>query len=170
MRTARRLMGGGLLRMTSSGRRAHLQTRGDGLMTYLRKALPLLLAVIAIVGLTACGSGDDSDTTTTATTPAADKESPAKADHKAPAVPTIVIRNGEPVGGVDELEYDAGDQIRFRVSSNRADEVHVHGYDVEEEIPAGGTATLSFPADIEGIFEVELHGSEAQIAELRVNP
>jgi len=83
---------------------------------------------------------------------------------------TIVVRNGEPVGGVQELEYSAGDEIRFRVSSNRADEVHVHGYDVEKAIPAGGSATLSFPAEIEGIFEVELHESEAQIAELRVNP
>ncbi len=139
-------------------------------MTYLKKALPLLLAVVAMAGLTACGNDDDSDTTTTATSPPAGKESPAKGDDKAPTLPTIVIRDGEPVSGVEELEYDAGDQVRFRVSSNRADEVHVHGYDVEEEIPAGGTVTLSFPAEIEGIFEVELHESEIQIAELRVNP
>jgi hypothetical protein len=139
-------------------------------MTYLKKALPLLPAVIAIAGLTACGSDDDSDTTTTATTPAAGKESPAEADDRAPAVPTIVVRNGEPVGGMEELEYDAGEQVRFRVQSDAADEVHVHGYDVEEEVPAGGAVTLSFPAEIEGIFEVELHESETQIAELRVNP
>ena len=133
-------------------------------MTHAKRALALLLAVFVVAGIAACGSDDDTTTAATAT-----KESPTKGDEK-PTVPTIVVRNGEPVGGVEELEYDAGDQIRFRVSSNRADEVHVHGYDVEEEIPAGGTATLSFPADIEGIFEVELHGSEAQIAELRVNP
>ena len=120
-------------------------------MIRLRRGVSLL-AILALAGLSACG--DDDGMTTRAE----------------PTLPTIVIRNGEPVGGVEELEYDAGDQIRFRVSSNRADEVHVHGYDVEEEIPAGGTATLSFPAEIEGIFEVELHESEAQIAEIRVNP
>lgn len=133
-------------------------------MTHARRALALLLAVFVVVGIAACGSDDETTTTATAT-----KESPAKSDDK-PTVPTIVVRNGEPVGGVQELEYSAGDEIRFRVSSNQADEVHVHGYDVEEEIPAGGSATLAFPADIEGIFEVELHGSETQIAELRVNP
>ena len=136
-------------------------------MKHARKVLPILLALIAIGGLVACGSDDD---TTTGAGTITENERPANDTDNAPAVPEIVVRNGEPVGGVQELEYDAGEQIRFRVRSNRADEVHVHGYDVEQEIPAGGIATLSFPADIEGIFEVELHESEAQIAELRVNP
>jgi hypothetical protein len=121
-------------------------------MRYAKKGIVLLLALVLVGGLVACG--DDSDEGTS------DK----------PSVETIVVRNGEPVDGITELEYDAGEQVRFRVSSDKADEVHVHGYDVEEEVPAGGTADFSFPADIEGIFEVELHGSEKQIAELRVNP
>ncbi|MGC1166726.1 MAG: hypothetical protein WA862_11525 [Solirubrobacterales bacterium] len=85
-------------------------------------------------------------------------------------VPTVVIRNGEPVGGIAELEYDAGDQIRFEVSSDVADEVHVHGYDLMQDVPAGGTVSFDFPAEIEGIFEVELEGRKEQIAELKVNP
>lgn len=136
-------------------------------MNCARKLLLTLLTLAAIGGLVACG--DDEDTTTTAGT-ITENERPAQGGNTTPSVPMIVIRDGEPVGGVQELEYDAGEQIRFRVRSDRADEVHVHGYDVEQEIPAGGIATLSFPADIEGIFEVELHESEAQIAELRVNP
>jgi hypothetical protein len=85
-------------------------------------------------------------------------------------VPTVVIRNGEPVGGIAELEYNAGDEIRFEVSSDVVDEVHVHGYDLMEEVPAEGTVSFDFPAEIEGIFEVELEGRKEQIAELRVNP
>ncbi len=85
-------------------------------------------------------------------------------------VPTVVIRNGEPVGGIAELEYDAGDEIRFEVSSDVADEVHVHGYDLMQDVPAGGTVSFDFPAEIEGIFEVELEGRKQQIAELRINP
>ena len=94
----------------------------------------------------------------------------AKSELDAGAVPTIVIRNGEPVGGVEELEYSAGDEIQFRVSSDVADEVHVHGYDVMKDVAAGGTVSFSIPAEIEGIFEVELEGRKEQIAELRVNP
>lgn len=85
-------------------------------------------------------------------------------------VPTVVVRDGEPVGGIQELEYDAGEQIRFEVSSDVADEVHVHGYDLMEDVAAGGTVSFDFPAEIEGIFEVELEGRREQIAELRVNP
>jgi major membrane immunogen (membrane-anchored lipoprotein) len=127
-----------------------------------------LFALVASLALVACGDSDDDTTTATTSTDVA-KE--AKGGGKpAPAIPTIVVRDGKPVGGVEELEYDAGDQIRFEVRSNTADEVHVHGYDVSEEVSAGGSATLAFPADIEGIFEVELHEGEEQIAELRVNP
>jgi len=85
-------------------------------------------------------------------------------------VPTVVIRDGEPVGGIKELEYSAGDQIRFEVTSDVADEVHVHGYDLMQNVAAGGTVSFDFPAEIEGIFEVELEGRKEQIMELRVNP
>jgi hypothetical protein len=84
--------------------------------------------------------------------------------------PTIVIRGGEPVGGIQELEYSAGEQVRFEVESDVADEVHVHGYDLMEDVPAGGVVSFDFPAEIEGIFEVELEGRKQQIAELRINP
>jgi hypothetical protein len=85
-------------------------------------------------------------------------------------VPTVVVRGGEPVGGVAELAYSAGEEIRFEVVSDVADEVHVHGYDLTEEVPAGGTASFDFPAEIEGIFEVELEARGVQIAELRIDP
>jgi hypothetical protein len=85
-------------------------------------------------------------------------------------VPTIVVRDGEPVGGVQTLEYSAGEDIRFRVSSDAAEEIHVHGYDIAKDVPAGGTIELDFPADLEGIYEIELEGLGVQVAELRINP
>lgn len=87
-----------------------------------------------------------------------------------PAIPTIVIRNGEPVGGVAELTYDAGDRIRFEVDSDISEEIHVHGYDLSKEVEAGGSVSFDFPADIEGVFEAELEARGEQIAELTVNP
>jgi Cu-Zn family superoxide dismutase len=83
---------------------------------------------------------------------------------------TVVVRNGEPVDGVQELEFSAGERIRFNVKSDVADEIHVHGYDLAQDVAAGGEVSFDFPADIEGIFEVELEGRKEQIAELRVNP
>jgi hypothetical protein len=85
-------------------------------------------------------------------------------------VPTIVVRDGEPVGGVQELGFDAGEEVRFRVSSDEAEEIHVHGYDLAKDVPAGGTVEFAFPAELEGIYEVELEGQAVQIAELQINP
>jgi hypothetical protein len=92
---------------------------------------------------------------------------------EATAGPVITVRDGEPVGGVETLTFDKGDQVRFEVRlDGPAEEIHVHGYD--REIPATKSPVeASFPADLDGVFEIELHGtdgSETQIAELRVNP
>lgn len=87
-----------------------------------------------------------------------------------PEVATIVIEGGQPVGGVQELTFTKGDAIRFVVESDVADEVHLHGYDVFQEIAAGGTAKFDVPATIEGIFEAELEDSVVPIAEITVEP
>ena len=87
-----------------------------------------------------------------------------------PALPTITVKNGAPVGGVRTIGVDVGGPAAFRIRSNVSDEIHVHGYEVTEAIPAGKAVTISFSADIEGIFEIELHGSGEQIAELQVSP
>lgn len=85
-------------------------------------------------------------------------------------VPTIEVRDGEPVGGVQTLEFSAGEEVRFRVSSDAAEEIHIHGYDIAKDVPAGGTIEFDFPAELEGIYEAELEELGVQIAELRINP
>jgi hypothetical protein len=117
----------------------------------------LLLALAAVLGLVACGgSSNESTTAGTATSKA--------------GLPTLVVRNEEPVNGVETLEYSAGEQVEFKVESNTATELHVHGYEIEKEVPAGKPITVSFPAELEGIYDIEVHPAEEQIAELRVNP
>lgn len=130
-------------------------------MRPLRRVATVLSALIASALLVACGGGAGSAT---------DAGSGHSITENKGATPKIVIKNGEPVGGVQELEYSAGDQIRFEVDSDVADEIHVHGYDLMKDVPAGGSVSFSFPAEIEGIFEVELEELGEQIAELRVNP
>jgi hypothetical protein len=60
--------------------------------------------------------------------------------------------------------------VRFRVRSDKPEEIHVHGYDVTYDIPTDRTVTVSFPAEITGIFEIEFHGSGELIGQLRVDP
>ena len=37
--------------------------------------------------------------------------------------------------------------VRFAVASDVADEIHVHGYDFQKDVAAGGTVTFNFPAN-----------------------
>ncbi len=141
-------------------------------MTNLRAAIGAVLAIVAVVLAAGCGGGGGS-TTAGPTETAGGASSAAggeSAGGESGAEPTIVVKNGEPVGGVKTLEYSAGEQVRFKVRSDVADEVHVHGYDLMKDVPAGGTVSFSFPAEIEGIFEAELEEHHEQILELRVNP
>jgi len=142
-------------------------------MRDVRKLVLALLVVAAAIALAACGSSDESTTASGGTGSGADSSKSAP-DVGKPAgnadVPTVVVRDGEPVGGVQQLEYSAGEQIRFRVSSDAAEEIHVHGYDIVKDVPAGGTVEFAFPAELEGIYEAELEELGIEIAELRINP
>lgn len=87
-------------------------------------------------------------------------------------VPTVVVdKEGHPVGGIQELVYNKGDQIHFKVKVPFEEEVHLHGYDVAKEVPkGGGTVTYDLKADLEGEFEAELEDRAEQIVALKVEP
>lgn len=88
----------------------------------------------------------------------------------AAAIPSIVIKNGKPVGGVRSLKYAKGDPVDFKVTSDVADEVHVHGYDLMKDVAPGRPVTFRFKAAIDGEFEAELEHRKEQIIALEVTP
>jgi hypothetical protein len=119
----------------------------------------IAIAVVVVLFVVLSG-GDDTDTTTTAST----------ADTGSGQIATIKVVDGQPVGGVQDLTFTEGDDIRFRVDSDVADEVHFHGYDIGKDVEAGGSVTFDVPATITGKFEVELEDAVTQLAEITVNP
>ena len=124
------------------------------------------IAVLLLVVLKDDGGGDKEPASTAAdSAPGKTTPSTAKAE-----IPTIVVEDGKPVGGVEDLSFEAGDRIRFKVESDVSDEIHVHGYDLMKDVEAGGSVTFDFPATIEGVFEAELEERKQPIAELTVNP
>ncbi len=144
-------------------------------LTFL--AIAAVIAVVAVVVLTA-GGDDEEPEQTSATATATPTATPAEPDATATATatptPTPTPKPQPPLlqtGKVTKLRFDEGQTVRFRVRSEGEEEIHVHGYDVTKAIPAGNKpVTVSFPADITGIFEIELHGTGEQIGQLRVDP
>jgi len=87
-----------------------------------------------------------------------------------PPIPHILVRGGKPVGGTRTLTVKEGERVRFEVTSDVADEVHVHGYDLHKDVAAGATVGFDFPPSISGVFVIELEARSEQIASLKVEP
>jgi hypothetical protein len=135
----------------------------------------LVVAVVAFIVLS--GGDDDEDSTTTQaetveTQPATTGEPTATvpAPKPQPEFETIRVVGGEPAGGVKRITVSKDDTVRLEVRSDTAAEVHVHGYDVFKDVEAGGSVRFRFPADIEGVYEIELEGTHTQIGQLTVEP
>jgi hypothetical protein len=138
-----------------------------------------VIAVVAIIVLTAGGGSDESgqDAANTSAQQTSTPTPSATAEESEDATPTPTptpTPKPEPpllqAGKLTKLRFTEGETVRFRARSAEAEEIHVHGYDRYVDLPAGETVTESFKASITGIFEIELHGSGEQIAELRVDP
>jgi hypothetical protein len=148
-------------------------------MTRSQRLALIVAAAALLVGGFFVARGSNGDTTTTAAgRPAATAVTPgttttATASVKTPTTPTspvVVVRGGKPASGVKKLNFAKGDVIRFTVTSDVSDEVHVHGYDIMKDVTAGKSVTFAFKGDIDGIFEVELERAREQIASLKVSP
>ncbi|MFI8326031.1 hypothetical protein [Streptomyces sp. NPDC085529] len=66
------------------------------------------------------------------------------------------------------VEVRKGERITLRVTSDRADTVHVHGYDREAVLAPGTPVILDLTADRTGLFEVETHESGLVLTQLVV--
>ena len=148
-------------------------SRGQRL-TFL--GIAAVIAVVAVV-LLAGGSGDDSDEPSTAASTPTPTETAAtggaSADETATPTPTAKPKPKPPLlqaGKEQALNYKEGEIVRFRVVNDEAEEVHVHGYDIKQELEPGKVETVSFKATITGIFEIELEGSGTLLAQLKVVP
>jgi hypothetical protein len=130
----------------------------------------VLAAAIAFVVL----RPEDEPAVVSEATPEA-TETPAPAGEPTQATPTPTPERAPrpprlTADRVTELTVRRGETVAFRVRHPSPEEVHVHGYDISRDLPAGETVTVRFPARIEGIFEIELEQSGTQIGSLRVEP
>lgn len=142
-----------------------------------RRALLLVPALALTASLTAC-AGSDPAPESPPPPPAAAAEPSASAASLAPSpspspTPTaqvidVTVAGGAVTGVGARVEVGLGEQVVIRVTSDVADEVHLHGYDLKADVAPGGTVEIPFTATIPGGFEVELENSGKTLFQLRV--
>ena len=143
-----------------------------------RRALPALAAALAATLFVAgCAAADDdagsSPEPTNGSSPsesatAAPTSSPARTDLARPIRIDVAQSGGVVTPPPSRVEVPLGSAVVLRVGSDVADEIHVHGYELEQDVAAGGTTTFEFTADQSGLFEVETHETELLLLQLQV--
>ncbi|MEU8157299.1 hypothetical protein AB0B94_26880 [Micromonospora sp. NPDC048986] len=149
-----------------------------------RTVATLAAATVAALLLAGCGQDDDpsvatpspaptavapSNATSTAPTPTATSTPSASASTAAvdqQITVTIAKKRVDPPTG--RVTVSKGQLVRITVTSDVADELHVHGYDLGARLPAGTPGSVEFRADKTGLFEVETHESELVLFQLVV--
>jgi plastocyanin len=82
---------------------------------------------------------------------------------------TIANRQVNPANAT--LQAKVGQPIIFRITSDAADELHVHSVpDHKFEIAAAPDQTFQFTVDVPGNVDVELHHLDRTIATIQVRP
>ncbi|MBG0829285.1 hypothetical protein HS041_16075 [Planomonospora sp. ID67723] len=95
---------------------------------------------------------------------------PAYDAYGAPKGPTveITITGGRVSPAPGRVEAVKGHAVRLVVTSDIADELHIHGFDLTHPLEAGEPATVDFVADRTGLFEVETHESGLVLTQIAV--
>ncbi len=141
-----------------------------------RRSVVLVLAALVLSAsglvLASCGGGDDeaatTETTTTETTTTTTETITTTEEPPGPTVVRIAVVDGVPKGGIVRTTVERNDRVVLVVTSDVADHIHLHGYDIMRDVAPGSPARLSFKATIPGRFEVELEDRGVQIADLTV--
>jgi plastocyanin len=120
---------------------------------------PAPQALVAAAGATSASPA--------AATPAADQ---VRVLHAKPNAFDIVVRGGRRISEPAILKVHQGDDVTFRITTDSADEFHLHGYNLHAQLAPERTATLRFTAKLTGRFGYELHRSGLEIGALEVYP
>ena len=141
-----------------------------------------LIAAIpaAILLFAACSDNDTADSTTTvSSTPATDASTSnsgtgstsgdASSDSAVDGPVQIDVLVGTD-SSPDRVEHvKLGESVTLNITNPAAaDSYHVHGYDYEQDVAKGVTATINFTADTAGTFEVESHITEDVLVVIEV--
>jgi heme/copper-type cytochrome/quinol oxidase subunit 2 len=80
----------------------------------------------------------------------------------------VTIKNGSVTPNGTTLDVAKGGSVTVNVTSDAADEIHVHGIDQELQVEPGVPASMTFTADQGGVFEMESHHLDKLVVKFAV--
>mgnify|MGYP001973105523 FL=1 len=71
----------------------------------------------------------------------------------------IELSEGNLVGNKDKITANKGDDVSIIVVSDKAIDIHLHGYDIQKHIPAHGEVKIEVNANATGRFIITSHSA-----------
>ena len=133
----------------------------------------ILTTVLAVTAVAAVGCSHTTTTTSpsTSATPTATSSAVAMAPASAGPVLDVTIAGGKVTPADAQVQARVGQPITVHVTSDVADELHVHSTpDHEFAIGAAPNQTFTFTINNPGKVEVELHHLDKTVATVDVTP
>lgn len=138
----------------------------------MRKPLAVLSLATALL---AAGCGSDDEPTVRTPSPTASTAGTTAAPTPTSTLPggvdlvvRVEVRGGAVVGGAKRVKVAKGSVVQLVVTSDVADEVHLHTYDKKVDVPAGGEAGIRFTATITGVIVCELEDAHLTLLRFQV--
>ena len=83
---------------------------------------------------------------------------------------TLVVQGGKLTTAPQRVKFERNDVVELTITSDRAEELHVHGYNLHLGLQPGKPATLKFTAKRTGRFSFELHPSGVELGVFEIYP
>jgi hypothetical protein len=137
------------------------------------RSLPALAVALLLAGCTAAPATPASPASGTgsagSSSPAGPADSPSPEPSMSATVIAISLKDGKVTPSGDRVALPKGTVLRLRITSDRQDELHVHGYDIGIAVKPGGTVTRDITLDKVGRFEIESHEPPLTVIQLVVS-
>jgi hypothetical protein len=138
----------------------------------IRPLVPLVLAGLALTGC--AGSSSAPTASSPVPTPVLASDQPtqvasAVASDTAQQTIALTVSGGKVTGQTGRVKVALGTRLRITVTADVADEVHVHVYDLKQEISANAPASIEFVANKPGQIEVELEKAKLTLTRLLIS-
>ena len=135
------------------------------------RIVPVLVALAAVTAGCGGSSGTPaaSPLPSPSLAPSATAVASGVASDSAQQTLSLTVAHGKVTGDTGRVKVALGTRVRITVTSDVADEIHVHTYDLTQEISANQPGSVEFVADKPGIIEVELEHAKLPLTHLAIS-
>jgi plastocyanin len=123
-------------------------------------------AIVAATAVALAGCSGGSPTPAADTTPTTSASPSTSVTSSTPSATTstttgrsiaITVTGSTITPAPAQVDLPVGQTLTLVVTSDHDDQLHAHGFEVEEDIKAGVPATIALTGKDPGVYEVELH-------------